>query len=137
MTNCINNSMGCTQFVTSSHGFRDKLKQADIDQLLFQACERLNEIYLAQLDSRDLSPGDQDIEVISSVLRPLRGGRRQGRGLNAADRGKQHSCPLRGFLNRRSRWIKQLQLRAERNPVLGALSMRPDRYDAVADPGFN
>lgn len=64
----------------------DKLKQADIDQLLFQACERLNEIYLAQLDSRDLSPGDQDIEVMSSVLRPLRGGRRQGRGLNAADR---------------------------------------------------
>ena len=64
----------------------DKLANADVDGLLFQACQRLNEIYLAQLDSRDLSPGDQDIEVMSSVLRPLRGGRRQGRGLNAADR---------------------------------------------------
>lgn len=64
----------------------DRLGSTDVEKLLFEACLRLNEIYLAQLDNRDLSPGDQDIEVMSNLLRPLKGGRRQGRGLSAADR---------------------------------------------------
>jgi hypothetical protein len=64
----------------------DRLGSTDVESLVFQACLRLNEIYLAQLDKRHLSLGDQDIEVMSNLLRPLKGGQRQGRGLSAADK---------------------------------------------------
>ena len=73
----------------------DRLGSTDVEKLVFEACLRLNEIYLAQLDNRDVSPGDQDIEVMSSLLRPLKSGRRQGRGLSAADR---KSVELRAML---------------------------------------
>ncbi len=64
----------------------DSLRNTDIESLLFSAAERLSEIYLAQLDQRDVSPGDQAVEEIYSITKPLRRGRRQGRGLGAPER---------------------------------------------------
>jgi hypothetical protein len=64
-----------------------ELADANLDRLLFQAAERLGEIYLAQIDQRDVSPGDQATEEIVAIARPLR--RRpgkQGLGLTAAER---------------------------------------------------
>lgn len=64
-----------------------ELAAADIDALLHLAAERLSEIYLAQLDQRDVPPGDQDSAAIEEISRPQR--RRQasqGIGLNAAER---------------------------------------------------
>ncbi len=59
----------------------------DIDSLLFAAMQRLGEIYIAQLERRDMSPGDQAAVEISEIAKPLRKSyRRQGRGLSAAER---------------------------------------------------
>jgi MrcB-like, N-terminal domain/Domain of unknown function (DUF3883) len=63
------------------------LESADVDSILFQAAERLSEIYLAQLDQRDVSQGDRDADEVVSIVRPLRPQRRrQGAGLSAAER---------------------------------------------------
>lgn len=65
---------------------RGDLPSADLETLLYSAAERLSEIYVAQLDQRDVSQGDQDTEEVISIAKPLRRGRRQGQGLNAAER---------------------------------------------------
>ena len=65
---------------------RSDLAAADIDGLLFDAAQRLSEIYLAQLEQRDVSQGDQDYERIVAIAKPLRRSRRQGQGLNAVER---------------------------------------------------
>lgn len=65
---------------------RSDLASADIDGLLFDAAQRLGEIYLAQLDQRDVSQGDQDYEQIVAIAKPLRRSRRQGQGLNGVER---------------------------------------------------
>ena len=62
------------------------LASTDLDGLLFAAAQRLGEIYLAQLDQRDVSQGDQDVDEIVAIAKPLRRSRRQGQGLNAAER---------------------------------------------------
>lgn len=63
------------------------LERADLDGLLFAACERLGEIYLAQMMSKDVSQGDQDSDEVAAIARPLRAARRrQGTRLSAADR---------------------------------------------------
>ncbi len=65
----------------------NELKFADLDKLLFAAAERLSEIYLAQLDRRDVSQGDQDADEVISIAKPLRkSARRQGFGLSAPER---------------------------------------------------
>jgi hypothetical protein len=63
-----------------------ELADADVDRLLYEAAERLGEIYLAQLDQRDVSPGAMDTEEVIAIAKPLRQTRRQGRGLSAAER---------------------------------------------------
>lgn len=64
-----------------------ELMDADIDQILFAAAERLSEIYLAQLDRRDVSQGDQDTDEVISIAKPLKkGAKRQGFGLSAPER---------------------------------------------------
>jgi hypothetical protein len=65
---------------------RIDLQSADLDALLFGAAQRLGAIYLAQLDQRDVSQGDQDAEEVMAIAKPLRRGRRQRQGLNAAER---------------------------------------------------
>lgn len=63
------------------------LDENDIQRTLFAAAERLNQIYLAQLDQRDVSQGDRDADDVVSILRPLRSSRRrQGVGLTAPER---------------------------------------------------
>lgn len=64
-----------------------ELNTTDLDLLLFRAAERLNEIYLAQIEQRDLSPGDQSADEISVIAKPLRNrAGKQGRGLTAKER---------------------------------------------------
>lgn len=64
-----------------------ELLSADLELLLFSAAERLGEIYLAQLEQRDMSPGDQDAASIAAIAKPLRKrAGRQGRGLTAEER---------------------------------------------------
>lgn len=64
-----------------------ELNTTDLDLLLFRAAERLNEIYLAQIEQRDLSPGDQSAAEISVIANPLRNrAGKQGRGLTAKER---------------------------------------------------
>jgi len=63
-----------------------ELAIVDLDQLLFSACQRLGAIYLAQLEGRDVSPGDQDAEDVVAIARPTRTRRGQGRGLTVAER---------------------------------------------------
>ena len=46
--------------------------ESEIDDLLRQACSRLNEIYLAQIDQRDISPADQDALHLDAITKPLR-----------------------------------------------------------------
>lgn len=59
----------------------------DLDGLLFACAERLSVIYLAQIEQRDVAPGDQDALEISSIVKPLRRRTRgQGIGLTAAER---------------------------------------------------
>jgi hypothetical protein len=66
---------------------RSELQAADIDSILVAAMERLGEIYIAQVERRDMSPGEQASEEILEIVKPLRGSyRRQGRGLTAAER---------------------------------------------------
>lgn len=65
---------------------RIDIASADIDGLLFEAMRRLSEIYLAQLDQRDVSQGDQDYAQIVAIAKPLMRTRRQGHGLNAVER---------------------------------------------------
>ncbi|KPA87828.1 hypothetical protein PF66_05786 [Pseudomonas asplenii] len=63
------------------------LPTANLDLLLFKAAERLSEIYLAQLERRDVSPGDQDAGEITVIAKPLRNrAGKQGRGLTAQER---------------------------------------------------
>jgi hypothetical protein len=63
------------------------LNDSDIARTLFAAAERLNQIYLAQLDQRDVSQGDRDADDVVSILHPLRPSRRrQGVGLTAPER---------------------------------------------------
>lgn len=63
------------------------LPTIDFDLLLFKAAERLNEIYLAQIEQRDVSPGDQDAGEIAIIAKPLRStAGKQGRGLTATER---------------------------------------------------
>lgn len=63
------------------------LPTVDFDLLLFRAAERLAEIYLAQIEQRDESPGDYDAGEIAIIANPLRNrAGRQGRGLTAKER---------------------------------------------------
>lgn len=62
------------------------LFSSDIEGLLISAAQRLGEIYLAQLDQRDVSQGEQDIEEIVTIAKPLRRSGRQGQGLSPAER---------------------------------------------------
>lgn len=63
------------------------LLTVDFDLLLFRAAERLSEIYLAQIEQRDVSPGDQDAGEIAIIAKPLRStAGKQGRGLTAKER---------------------------------------------------
>ena len=73
---------------------REALPIEDLDSLLAQAATRLSEIYLAQLDKRDVALGDQDIEEIIKIAKPLRRGRSQGRGLSAAERRAVELCAM-------------------------------------------
>ncbi|MCY1348483.1 hypothetical protein D9M69_346310 [compost metagenome] len=60
---------------------------SDLDRLLYSAAERLSAIYLAQLDQRDVPPGDQDARDIATIVKPLRQRTRaQGIGLTAPER---------------------------------------------------
>lgn len=64
-----------------------ELLSVDLDDLLIGAAERLSEIYLAQLNQRDVGPGDQDALAVTAIVNPLR--RRsgaQGFGLSAKER---------------------------------------------------
>lgn len=64
-----------------------QLASTDIDSILHLAAERLGEIYLAQLDQRDVAPGEQDSEAIEEISRPLkRRPGRQGIGLTGPER---------------------------------------------------
>lgn len=63
------------------------LSSTDLDALLVEACERLNAIYLAQLEGRDMTPADQDSNEVSLIARPLhRRIGRQGFGLSGSER---------------------------------------------------
>jgi len=65
----------------------DKLGTADLNGIIYSACERLGEIYLAQLDQRDVSQGDQDANDVAAIARPLKAARnRQGMGLTGPER---------------------------------------------------
>ena len=65
----------------------NQIDSINFDQLLYEAVERLGEIYLAQIESRDISLGDQVAEEIVSISKPLkkRSGR-QGFSLSAPQR---------------------------------------------------
>jgi Holliday junction resolvase-like predicted endonuclease len=64
-----------------------ELIDIDLDELLFAEAERLGEIYLAQLDRRDVSQGDQDANEVVSIAKPLRKTQgRQGFKLSAPER---------------------------------------------------
>jgi hypothetical protein len=65
---------------------KQELQSIDYDSLLLRLAERLSEIYLAQLDQRDVSLGDQETEAVIAIAKPLKKRRRQGQGLNAAER---------------------------------------------------
>jgi hypothetical protein len=66
----------------------EDLSSVNLDKIIFNAAERLGEIYLAQLDQRDVSQGDQDLEEVTAIAKPLRVNtrRRQGYGLSASER---------------------------------------------------
>lgn len=73
----------------------ESLAGEDIDLLLTQAATRLNEIYLAQLDRRDIPLGDQEIEEVVAIAKPLRPGRSQGLGLSASERKAVEMCAMK------------------------------------------
>ena len=59
----------------------------EIDTLLGMACRGLNEIYIAQLEQRDITPADQDALQVIEITKPLqKKGYGQGLGLSAQDR---------------------------------------------------
>jgi hypothetical protein len=64
-----------------------ELDSVNLDQALFAAAERLNAIYKAQLERRDVSAGDVLVEEIALLSRPT-GNRKksQGIGLSAVER---------------------------------------------------
>ncbi|URV23807.1 MrcB family domain-containing protein [Burkholderia gladioli] len=65
----------------------ESIETYDLDGLLFAASERLSAIYLAQLDQRDVAPGDQDARDLTAVVKPLRRrSRAQGIGLTPPER---------------------------------------------------
>jgi len=65
----------------------DELASINFEQILYEAAQRLNEIYLAQLEQRDVSPGERDAAEIVDIVAPLRvQRRRQGMGLTATER---------------------------------------------------
>jgi hypothetical protein len=65
----------------------ESVDSADLDGLLFTCAERLSAIYLAQLEQRDVAPGDQDALELAAIVKPLRRRTRaQGIGLTAAER---------------------------------------------------
>jgi len=80
----------------------DLLKQVDLERILYDAAERLGEIYLAQLGLRDVSQGDQDATEVIAIARPFQSSaRRQGIGLTAAERKaieKQAMCLAISYL---------------------------------------
>ena len=66
----------------------ETIYETDLETILFDASERLNEIYLAQLDQRDLSQGEIDSKDIFAIVNPLKINRNtnQGFGLSASER---------------------------------------------------
>jgi MrcB-like, N-terminal domain/Domain of unknown function (DUF3883) len=73
--------------VLAKHVGIGEIYQVDLESIFFCAAERLGEIYLAQMDRRDISPGETDAEEVQAVAKPLSERyARQGRGLSAADR---------------------------------------------------
>ena len=64
-----------------------ELDSINLEDILKQAASALNEIYIAQVDGRDVSQGEQDASTLTRIIKPL-GARRQGqgRGLNAKER---------------------------------------------------
>jgi hypothetical protein len=63
------------------------IHSADLEQIIKQASSALNDIYVAQIEGRDVSPGEQDVSALNKIVRPLgKPSRGQGRGLNAKDR---------------------------------------------------
>lgn len=63
------------------------IDSSDLDYLLFSAAERLSTIYLAQIDQRDVAPGDQDALELVAIVKPLRRRTRaQGFGLTGPER---------------------------------------------------
>jgi len=63
------------------------LPNIDIERILSEASIRLNEIYLAQLEKRDLSPGVVDINELNKIIRPLAQKKSsQGYGLTGSER---------------------------------------------------
>lgn len=65
----------------------DSIDGLDLDGLIFAAAERLSAIYLAQIDRRDLAPGDQAVGDLATIVKPLRQRTRaQGIGLTGPER---------------------------------------------------
>lgn len=63
------------------------IDDTELDTLLRKASSALNEIYKAQIERRDVSPGEQDASVLNQIVKPLgNASRGQGRGLSANDR---------------------------------------------------
>jgi hypothetical protein len=64
-----------------------RIDAINLDELLFFAAERLSEIYLAQINQRDVAPADQDRRDLDAIIKPLRKRTRaQGMGLTAPER---------------------------------------------------
>jgi len=65
----------------------ESIDSTDLDGLLFTCAERLSAIYLAQIEQRDVAPGDQDALELAAIVKPLRHRTRaQGIGLTASER---------------------------------------------------
>lgn len=63
------------------------LSTTDLDSKLYLAAERLGEIYRAQLDQRDIPPGEQDLASIKEIFSPLKSqAKGQGMGLTQPER---------------------------------------------------
>ena len=64
-----------------------ELSSIQLEEILKQAATALNEIYIAQIDRRDVSQGEQDASALNKIIKPLAERRKgQGRGLNAQER---------------------------------------------------
>jgi len=65
----------------------ERIDNTDLEGLLFACAERLSAIYLAQLEQRDIAPGDQGALDLAAIVKPLRHrARAQGLGLTAPER---------------------------------------------------